>query len=167
MVVTEERLTWSEIQEKYPEQWVGLVDVTFELDNSATIESAVVKYTDKTKDELALMQVETRGELIGVYTTPDKALQSGVIQFTLETYEEDGIIHFREPYMVKFSDWVFKHPSCDYIIDKNLSSSEVFYILCYAESKEGNFLLRELLKLKFPNGRLIKGVDYEESLIID
>ena len=45
-----ERLTWQQIQEKYPDQWIGLVDITWK--NDANIESAVVKYVDKTKEEL-------------------------------------------------------------------------------------------------------------------
>ena len=47
-----ERLTWKQIQEKYPDQWVGLVDVKYVNDDNATIESAVVKYYDRTQGEL-------------------------------------------------------------------------------------------------------------------
>lgn len=54
-----ERMTWEEIQEKYPDQWIGLSDVEYEPDNNATIKSAIVKFTDKTKDELTMMQVQT------------------------------------------------------------------------------------------------------------
>lgn len=68
------RLTWKEIQSKYPDQWVGLIDVEFEPDNDATIKSAVVKYTDKSKDELTLIQIQTHGELLSVYTTPDNLI---------------------------------------------------------------------------------------------
>ena len=32
-----ERLTWKQIQEKFPNQWVGLVDIEYEPDNDATI----------------------------------------------------------------------------------------------------------------------------------
>lgn len=46
-----EKLTWEQIQEKYPDQWVGLVEVEYEPDNDATIKSAVVKYTNKSKKE--------------------------------------------------------------------------------------------------------------------
>lgn len=76
-----ERLTWKEIEEKYPDQWVGLVDVEFEPDNRSTIKSAVVKYTDKTKTELTRMQIETKGEIIGIYTTPDNIFQLGVVGY--------------------------------------------------------------------------------------
>ena len=55
-----ERLTWEEIGEKYPDQWVGLVDVKYENNDGITIESAVVKYTDKSHDELLLLKMEER-----------------------------------------------------------------------------------------------------------
>ena len=72
-----ERLTWDEIQEKYPDQWVGLVDIKWK--NDSNIESAIVKYVDKSKDELTLMQIQTNGEILGRYTTPDNVFQLGVV----------------------------------------------------------------------------------------
>lgn len=65
------RLTWKEMQKRYPNQWVGLTDIEYEADNDSTIKSAIVKYTDKSKDELTEMQIDTNGKLIGRYTTPD------------------------------------------------------------------------------------------------
>ena len=41
-----ERLTWKQIEEKYPLQNVGLVDVEFETD-FISVKSAIVKYTSK------------------------------------------------------------------------------------------------------------------------
>ena len=76
---TDERLTWKQIQEKYPDQWVGLVDIEFEPNNRSTIKSAIVKYTDKSKDELTEMQILTKGETMGIYTTPDNCFQLGMI----------------------------------------------------------------------------------------
>lgn len=73
----EERLTWREIQEKYPEQWVGLIDVEYKPDNDASIRSAIVKYTDKSKDELTEMMLN--GECISRYTTPDGIFQLGMV----------------------------------------------------------------------------------------
>lgn len=73
----EERLTWREIQEKYPEQWVGLTDVEYKPDNDASIRSAIVKYTDKSKDELTEMMLN--GECISRYTTPDGIFQLGMV----------------------------------------------------------------------------------------
>ena len=74
----EERMTWEEIQEKYPDQWVGLIDVEYEPNNDATIKTAVVKYADKSKDELTMMQIQTNGEILGRYTTPDNIFQLGI-----------------------------------------------------------------------------------------
>ncbi len=72
-----ERLTWEEIQEKYPDQWVGLVDVKYIEDDGISVESAVIKYIDKTKNELTRMAI--RGEIVARYTTPDNIMQIGVI----------------------------------------------------------------------------------------
>lgn len=56
------RMTWEEIKEKYPDQWVGLTAVEYEPDNDSTIKSAVVKCADKTANELTLMQIRTKGK---------------------------------------------------------------------------------------------------------
>ena len=71
-----ERLTWKEIQEKYPDQWVGLVDIDWK--NSANVRSAVVKYTDKSCDELFLMGLHDEPDLHSFYTTPDNVPFVGV-----------------------------------------------------------------------------------------
>lgn len=73
----EKRLTWEEIQKKYPDQWVGLVEVEYEPDNNASIKSAVVKYIDKSKGELTQMMLN--GEIISRYTTPDNVFQLGIV----------------------------------------------------------------------------------------
>ena len=70
-----ERLTWEEIEEKYPDQWVGLVDVEFE--DTINIKSAVVKYTDKSHDELLLLKMEEK-DLVHRYTTPDNVFHLGI-----------------------------------------------------------------------------------------
>ena len=74
----ENRMTWEEIQNKYPDQWVGLVDVEWCPDNTATVKSAVIKYTDKSKDELTAMML--RGEIDARYTTPDNLFQLGMME---------------------------------------------------------------------------------------
>ena len=75
--MSEQRLTWKEIQQKYPDQWVGLVDITWHDDSN--IESAVVKYTDKSKEELLIMQI--RDEIFSCYTTPDNIFQLGIVGY--------------------------------------------------------------------------------------
>ena len=84
-----ERLTWEEIQQKYPDQWVGLVDVKYLEDDGISIESAVVKYLDKTKSELTKMAL--KGEIISRYTTPDNVFLLGMIgEFSETNYVKIG-----------------------------------------------------------------------------
>lgn len=74
-------MTWKEIQEKYPDQWVGLVHVNYIEDDGISIESAVVKYLNRPKGELTRMAL--RGEVVSRYTTPDNVLQLGVVRGVL------------------------------------------------------------------------------------
>ena len=45
----DEILTWEEIKQKYPEQWVGLTDVTWE-DHPPNVKTAAVKYVGSSGD---------------------------------------------------------------------------------------------------------------------
>lgn len=74
-----ERMTWSEIAKTYPNQWVGLTDVEREPDNYSTIKSAVVLYTDRSKDDLILEQIQTNGKTVARYTNPNALFQLGVL----------------------------------------------------------------------------------------
>lgn len=51
-----ERLTWSQIQEKYPAQWVGLNDIECIDNDGISIKSAVVYFVNRSKDELGMLQ---------------------------------------------------------------------------------------------------------------
>ena len=73
------RLSWKEIQEKYPNQWVGLVDVEREEPDSPNVVSAVVKYTDKTGDELILIRMSGESDMHYYYTTPKNTIDNGCI----------------------------------------------------------------------------------------
>ena len=75
--MSEKRMTWNEIQQAYPDQWVGLIDVKYLNDDGVSIESAIVKYTDKPKSELTRMMLD--GEIISRYTTPDHVFQLGMV----------------------------------------------------------------------------------------
>ena len=75
--MSEKRMTWDEIQKTYPDQWVGLVDVKYLNDDGVSIESAVVKYTDKSKGELTRLMLD--GGIESVYTTPDHKFQLGMV----------------------------------------------------------------------------------------
>ena len=75
------RMTWEEIVAKYPDRWVGLVDVDWKNDGP-NVRSAVVKYSDKTADELLWMQI--RGEIYSTYTTPGKSAPLGTLTYAVE-----------------------------------------------------------------------------------
>lgn len=60
----------------------GKIEVKYKLDNNVAIESAIVKYADKSKDELTLMQIQTNGEILGRYTTPDNVVQLRVARYS-------------------------------------------------------------------------------------
>lgn len=72
-----ERMTWKQIQDKYPDQWVGLVDVIYVNNDDVNIESAIVKYSDKTKFELTKLMLD--GYCISRFTTPDNVFQLGAV----------------------------------------------------------------------------------------
>lgn len=42
--MSDSRLTWEQIQKRYPNQWVGIADVEYEPDNESTIRCATVIY---------------------------------------------------------------------------------------------------------------------------
>lgn len=65
------RLTWKEIKEKYPHQYVGLTDIEYGI-NKATVNSAIVSFTDKdtSYEELSLKYLN--GEILLRYTTLDE-----------------------------------------------------------------------------------------------
>ena len=77
MISMSERLTWQQIQEKYPDQWVGLAEVYYKNNDGISVESAIVKYADKTKSELTELVLD--GEIISRHTNPDGCLQLGVV----------------------------------------------------------------------------------------
>ncbi len=78
----EERMTWEQIQEKYPDQWIGMVDVEYEPDNGATIHSAIVRYVGLPKGELTRMMLD--GKCISRYTTPDNVFWLGALGMGLK-----------------------------------------------------------------------------------
>lgn len=72
-----ERMTWKQIQSKYPDQWVGLVDVQYQNNDGISVESAIVKYVGKTKSELTRLVL--KGEIIARHTNPEGHLQLGMV----------------------------------------------------------------------------------------
>lgn len=65
-----ERLTWQQIQEKYPSQWVGLNDVKYIDNDGISIESAIVAYKNRCREDLEMLQA--LGFTITRYTNPDE-----------------------------------------------------------------------------------------------
>ena len=74
-----ERMTWDEIVEKYPEQWLGLTDAEWADDEHAEILSAIVSYTDKSADELLIMMHDS-GQKIIARSTPRHSMYVGYLQ---------------------------------------------------------------------------------------
>lgn len=63
----EERLTWKQIKEKYPSQWVGMIDC--KMKDGINIESAIVKYTEKDMSSDQMAYETIKGNMIARYTT--------------------------------------------------------------------------------------------------
>ena len=63
------RLTWQQIREQYPEQYVGLSDVKWK-NGTAAIESAVVVLTEKdmSSRDIAGAAVSSHGRIFSEYT---------------------------------------------------------------------------------------------------
>lgn len=66
-----ERLTWNEIQRKYPDMYVGLTNIEYTLDGK--IKSAEVKYSDKFGKDLNILTVRNN-KLIGIHTKTNELL---------------------------------------------------------------------------------------------
>ena len=63
-----ERLTREQMAQKYPNTWLGLVNIKYANDDGVTLESADIIYTDKTEDELFEMQLDGIEGVISWYT---------------------------------------------------------------------------------------------------
>ena len=64
-------LSWKEIKEKYPHQWVGMVNITWK--NKANIKCAEVKYKQGDSDELLMKVVKgEEPDMMVEYTSPDE-----------------------------------------------------------------------------------------------
>lgn len=73
-----ERLSWQEIQRRYPRQFVYLEDVEWSPANSTTVLSAVVAYaSDQPDDDYQARTI--RGEFYQKYTALGATLQMGAL----------------------------------------------------------------------------------------
>ena len=74
----EKRMTWDEIENNYPDQWVGLTDVDWE--DGANIRSAIVRYTGMSSGDLLRLQIKDRN-IHATYTTPDNLAPMGTVGY--------------------------------------------------------------------------------------
>ena len=70
------RLTWEQIKQQYPDQWLGLTDV--ERSNASTVKSAVVAYPNLTKNQALKLAFDSNGKIVA-RTTKDGGLSIGVV----------------------------------------------------------------------------------------
>ena len=64
-----ERLTRQQMAEKYPNQYLGISNIQYENNDGVTIKSAEVIYTDKSEEELLVMQISGIEDIMCWYTT--------------------------------------------------------------------------------------------------
>lgn len=62
------RLTRREMAEKYPNTWLGIANPKYKNNDGVTLESADIIYIDKSRDELARLQVEEGEDILDWYT---------------------------------------------------------------------------------------------------
>lgn len=79
------RLTREQMAEKYPDQWLGISNIQCKDNDGITIESADVIYTNKTRDELLELQINS-DNIIGWYATEDN-LHLGLMGFLKVMFE--------------------------------------------------------------------------------
>ena len=73
-----QRLTWEQIEKKYPDQWVGLTDIEWE--DGANIKSAIVSYIGMSSADLLRKQIKDRN-IHATYTTPDNLAPMGTVGY--------------------------------------------------------------------------------------
>ena len=77
----EKRMTWEEIKENYPDQWVGLSKVEWD-GHAPNVQSAVVEYAGNSGSEPLRKQIAGE-DIETVYTTPDNLGPFGVLGFSV------------------------------------------------------------------------------------
>ena len=85
-----------------------------------------------------------------------------------ETYEEEGIIYFEEPYKTDLWAWLDTHIGLDTLFVRNRQAldNDVIYVLAYAKDKRFNAKLNEINKNR-QDTRLYRGIPEEEVCSID
>ena len=72
----DKRMTWEEIENTYPDKWVGLSQVEWE--DEANVKSAVVAYVGDSGTEPLKKQVAGE-DMYTIYTTPDNLCPLGIL----------------------------------------------------------------------------------------
>lgn len=72
-------MTWDEIVQKYPKQYVYLVDVQWEHGKGQNVKSAIVIYATEKNDEEEYIQKSIAGECVEEYTDHSELSTMGVL----------------------------------------------------------------------------------------
>lgn len=75
----DERLTWNEIVEQYPQQYVYLIDIIWEDDRAQDVQSAVVIHATARNDDIEYVNRAVRGECVEEYTDLEGMATMGVL----------------------------------------------------------------------------------------
>ncbi len=76
--MTKEKLTWEQIKQQYPEQYVGLSDITREQ-GSNHIVTAVVSCTSQDCSYEDMLDQALNGVIYMTYPTADERLVAGIV----------------------------------------------------------------------------------------
>ena len=68
--MTDNRLTWEEIKQQYPHQYVGLIDVQKDCQNK--IISAIVLCTSENTDYVKMLDMAMENKIYMTYPTADE-----------------------------------------------------------------------------------------------
>lgn len=89
-----ERLTWKQIAERWPDTWVGLTEIKFKNDDDINVETAVVSEVGS-KDDVFASHFARRVDFVR-YTSPEKnslsCLMDGVTMIFEERPEQQGAL---------------------------------------------------------------------------
>lgn len=66
-----ERLTWQQIKDRWPETWVGMTEIKFKNDDNVNVESAVVYATGDKYDVIDCECPSDAPDLV-TFTSPEK-----------------------------------------------------------------------------------------------
>lgn len=85
-----------------------------------------------------------------------------------ETYEQEGIVYFKEPYRTDLWEWLDAHIGRDTLFVRNRQAldNDIIYVVAYAKEKSFNAKLSEINKSR-EDTSLYRGISEEEVCSID